>query len=299
MKYRLDLDEPLRDETRRIAAARLKAAIGLLSAQPKGLDEAVHSARRHIKQCRSLYRLVGSEAKHFQTSENARLGDIGRDLSTLRDAKALVEVADYLKREIPTRANGLLMDRLARRLEQRRQAATRADGGSAGTLAKAIDELAKARDAVDGLDLPHARGRAADCLARGWDRTGRKARAALEATADGHDEAFHDLRKRSQDRWMQAEMLHALWPTAMTSIRHQAKHLSDLLGHVQDLTVLSTTVSEASELVGDTVESEAIRDAIFGQRAHLHRECRDLATELFGKSRPKDRDMIERLLRDR
>jgi CHAD domain-containing protein len=299
MKYSLDLDEPLRDEVRRVAVARLKAAVDLLSTQPKGLDEAIHTARRHIKQCRALYRLVASEARDFQKVENVRLGDIARALSAMRDAKALVEVTDYLKREIPTRANGLLMERLARRLEQRRQIATRGDGTAAETLAAAIVELDEAARAADRLDLPHGQRKAALCLAEGWDRTGRKARAAIKGTGGGHDEAFHDLRKRAQDRWMQAGMLHALWPTAMVSIQRQAKYLSDLLGHAQDLAVLLATVADSNDLVGDTVESEAIRETVLGQMTRLQEQCGELARDVFGKSRPRDGDMIERLLLDR
>lgn len=299
MKYSLDLDESLRDEARRVGVSRLRAAIGVLSAQPKGLDEAIHGARRHIKQCRSLFRLVASEAPAFQKAENARLGDIARRLSAMRDAKALVEVTDYLKREIPGKANSLLMDRLARRLEQRHRAVTHEDGGAVEALATVIADLEAAAEATDGLELPHARRKAADCLARGWDRTGKKARVALKATEQGHDEAFHDLRKRSQDRWMQAGMLLELWPTAMASIQRQAKYLSDLLGYVQDLTVLLATLAESDDLVGDTVESEAIGEAVIGQRARLHEQCRELAADVFGKTRPKDRDVIARLLLDR
>ena len=124
MKYSLDLDEPLEDEVRRIASGRLTDAAELLRRQPVGLDEAIHDARRHIKQCRALYRLVRSGAKEFQKSENQRLGDIGQCLSAMRDAKALIEATEYLKHEIPSKSNGMLMDRLAKRLEQRREAIT-------------------------------------------------------------------------------------------------------------------------------------------------------------------------------
>lgn len=299
MKFSLDLDEPLQGEVRRIASARLDSAARLLTAQPDGLDEAIHDARRHIKQCRSLYRLVATGAKNFQKAENARLGDIGRQLSAMRDAKALVEVTHYLKREIPTKANGLLMDRLARRLEQRKIAATRSSDAAAETIAAAVSDLGDAAARAALLDLPNARRKAATCLAGGWDRTGRKARDALKATGHGHDEAFHDLRKRTQDRWMQAGLLQGLWATAMISIQRQAKYLSDQLGHAQDLTVLLETVSEAADLVGDSVESEAVRETITGQRARLHAQCRRIAAEIFGKSRPRDRAMVERLLLDR
>jgi hypothetical protein len=296
MKFSLDLDAPLTDEVRRVARLRLAAAADLLAARPDGLDAAIHDARRHIKQCRSLYRLVAREAKPFQERENARLAALARRLSGLRDARALVEVTAYLKHEIPTKANGLLMDRLGRRLEQRRQQTIAGDGAAEAVVGGAVADLDEAARAVADLDLPGARRKAVACLARGWDRTGRKARLAIEATAQDPDQGFHDLRKRCQDRWMQAGLLRALWPTAMMAMRDQAKHLSDLLGHAQDLTVLLETVNGDAALVGDGVESEAITEVVLGERGRLRETCHGLAKTVFGKARPRDRDMLERLL---
>lgn len=296
MKYSLDLATPLPDEVRRIAAARLSGAAHLLAQQPDGLDDAIHGARRHIKQCRALYRLVRSKAKEFRKAENARLGDIGRRLSALRDAKALIEATDYLRHEIPTRANGMLMDRLARRLDQRRASMTGNPDDVAESLAFAERELAAAAEAIKDLRLPNAHRKAATCLAMGWETVGKKARASIEAAANGAEEGFHDLRKRAQDRWMHAALLRDLWPTAMTAIQRQGKTLSDLLGHAQDLDILLAAVSNADDLVSDTVESEAIRDAALSQQERLHGQCLDLARDYFGRSRPRDWDMIQRML---
>ena len=49
----------------------------------------------------------------------------------------------------------------------------------------------------------------------------------------------------------------------------------------------------------NVVESEAIREVILGQRTCLQEQCRGLAGDVFGKSRSRDGDMIERLLLDR
>lgn len=299
MKYSLDLDEALEDEVRRIASGRLKDASKLVSQQPDGLDAAIHDARRHIKQCRALYRLIRSEARDFQQVENQRLGDIGRRLSAMRDAKALIEATDYLRHEIPTRSNGMLMDRLAKRLDQRREAMTRNSDEATDALASAERDLTAAVEATASLDLPHASRKSAACLATGWETIGKKARVAIRAAADGHEEGFHDLRKRSQDRWMHAALLRDLWPQAMTAIQRQGKTLSDLLGHAQDLDILLAAVSGSNELVSDTVESEAIRDAALSQQKKLQSECLDFANEYFGRSKPRDGEMIERLLRER
>ena len=299
MKYSLDLEAPLQAEVRRIASGRLTDAAELLHRQPAGLDDAIHDARRHIKQCRALYRLIRSRAKDFQTAENQRLGDIGRCLSAMRDAKALIEATHYLKQEIPSKSNGMLMDRLAKRLEQRRTAITRDSAEATQALASAQRDLLSAADALDDLSLPHSARKSAACLAEGWEKVSAKARAAIEASTDGGDEAFHDMRKRTQDRWMHAALMRDLWPTAMTAIQRQGKALSDLLGHAQDLAVLREAVAGSDDLVNDTVESEAVREAILSQQLKLRDDCRQLAGALFATSKPRDGNMIERLLLDR
>jgi CHAD domain-containing protein len=299
MMYKLDLDEPLDEEVRRIAAGRLKDAAALLRHRPEGLDDAIHDARRHIKQCRALYRLIRSGAKDFQKAENQRLGDIARRLSAMRDAKALVEATDFLRHAVPTKSNGLLMDRLAKRLDQRRADITASSAEAAEALASAASDLLDAAEAVNGLSLPHARRKAAACLARGWENVGQKAREAIKASEQDHAEAFHDMRKRTQDRWMHAALMYDLWPSALSAIHRQGKTLSDMLGQAQDLAILLEAVTTSSELVSDAVEAEAIRDLVVTQQQNLKGECRALARGLFSKSRPRDGEMIQRLLLDR
>lgn len=299
MKYSLDLDEPLEDEVRRIASGRLTDAAGLLREQPDGLDEAIHLGRRHIKQCRALYRLVRNGAEDFQKAENERLGEIGRRLSRMRDATALIDATQYLKHEIPSKSNGMLMDRLAKRLDRRRETKTRNSNKAQEALASAADDLLVAADAVSDLSLPHGRRKSANCVAGGWEKIGKKAQAAIKASADGHDEAFHDLRKRTQDRWTHAALLRDVWPSAMTAIHRRAKMLSDMLGHAQDLTLLLHTVSDSSELVADAVESEAISDVVLAQKSKLQDECREFAQTLFANAKPRDGKQIALLLQMR
>jgi hypothetical protein len=299
MKYSLDLDAPLTDEIRRIALGRLATAATVLKEQPDGLDNAVHIARRYLKQCRALYRLVRSEAKSFQKDENARLGHIGRQLSSLRDAKALIEATDYLRREIPTRSNSMLMDRLSKRLDRRRVLMSDDDGGAGKILASAAHNLVAAAAALSELELPHSSKKSAACLGRGWDGVSERARQAIDAASDGGMEGFHDLRKRVQDRWMQASLIKGAWPTAMTAIQRQGKYLSDQLGHAQDLDILLRAIDGSEELVSDTVETEAIREAAQVQLDTLQSRCLERAREFFAPSAPSDGEMIERLLRQR
>ena len=299
MKYSLDLDASLEHEVRRIASRRLQDAAELLRSQPDGLDEAIHQTRRHIKQCRALYRLIASEAKGFQKAENERLGTIGRRLSGMRDAKALIEATEYLKREVPSRSNGMLMDRLAKRLDQRREIASVHSEEAAVAIATAGHELVAAAESASALSLPRSSHKSAACLARGWETVGRKARAAVAMSSENGEQAFHDLRKRTQDRWMQAGLMRDLWPSAMMAIERQGKMLSDMLGHSQDLAILRDAVARPGDLVSDAVESEAVGDVVRSQQKRLHDECRAFATVFFAKSKPRDGRMIRRLLRAR
>lgn len=299
MKYSLDLDEPLEHEVRRIASGRLGEAAELLRSRPYGLDEAIHQARRHVKQCRALYRLIASAATDFQKTENTRLGNIGRSLSRMRDAKALIEATEYLKREVPTKSNSMLMDRLSKRLDQRREDATLQSDEAVAALAFAERELEAAAKSVSLLSLPRPGRKAAVCVARGWETVGRKARKAVAAYSKGDAEAFHDLRKRTQDRWMQAALMRDLWPSAMIAIERQGKMLSDMLGHAQDLAILLDAVANSSDLVSDAVESEAVRDVVLSRQKVLQEDCRAFARTFFAQARPRDGKMIRHLLRGR
>ncbi|MDB5554209.1 MAG: domain containing protein [Rhizobium sp.] len=300
MEYNIDFTESLESQVRRIARQRLEDAASLLDDMPDGADKAIHGARKHIKQCRSLYRLVADSAKEFQQTENQRLGDIARELSHLRDAAALIEVTDYLKREIGSKSNTMLMDRLAKRLERRHRKLTGESAEASEILHKASRDLRQAASDVDRLGLPNGPRKGADCVVAGWEKASKKARRAIALAASGdHEEAFHDLRKRSQDRWMHAALIGDLWPTAMISIQRQAKGLSDLLGHLQDLSVLDDAITTAPELAQDNVENEAVREAIQTQQAKLREESLEQADDLFRKSRPRDGKMIGRLIRKR
>jgi hypothetical protein len=300
MEYDIDFAESLESQVRRIARHRLEDAASLLVAMPDGADKAIHDARKHIKQCRALYRLVSASAKQFQQAENRRLGGIARELSHLRDAAALMEVTQYLKHEIGSKSNAMLMDRLAKRLERRHRRVTNTSAEAGETLQKASSDLRRAASDVDGLDIPNGPSKGADCVVAGWERVSKKARRAISLAASGdHEEAFHDLRKRSQDRWMHAALIRNLWPTAMISIQLQAKSLSDLLGHIQDLSVLEDTITTAPDLVQDNVENEAVLDAIRTQQAKLREESLKQAGDLFRKSKPRDGKVIGHLIRKR
>src|SRR5688572_23232323 len=96
MAYRIRPERPFTAEIRRVAQEQLRGAVTDFEERPKGLHEAIHDARKKFKRLRALYRLVASDAPEFRRQENARIRDMAKTLSVVRDATALIETADYL-----------------------------------------------------------------------------------------------------------------------------------------------------------------------------------------------------------
>lgn len=96
MSYRIRPGKPLTGEVTRVAENQYARAIEVLRDRPDGPYEAIHDARKGFKRLRGLFRLVRGPAPDFYASENARLRDIARTLSVVRDATALVEALDHL-----------------------------------------------------------------------------------------------------------------------------------------------------------------------------------------------------------
>ncbi len=98
--YSLKSGENLPDGIRRVLKEQLNAAIDELSNPKEPLDRAVHEARKCVKRTRSALRLIRPAITDRFGQENYRLQQVGRQLSALRDAQALIEtLADLEQKE--------------------------------------------------------------------------------------------------------------------------------------------------------------------------------------------------------
>ncbi len=105
--------------------------------------------------------------------------------------------------------------------------------------------------------------RSAKHLAKGWRRMLKRAAAAREACKDTTDaHLFHELRKRSQDYRYYLDLLQPLWPSAMHAKRVEATKVVDLLGHHNDLALLSSLVNEQPELFGKSEDLAHLLSAV-------------------------------------
>src|SRR4051794_26191676 len=100
MPYRLERDESVISGLKRVVRDEMESAGDQLSGdRKKNRDEAIHEARKSIKKVRALLRIMGAELGDIRRRENTRLRDIARRLSEFRDAFAIIETFDDLKRK--------------------------------------------------------------------------------------------------------------------------------------------------------------------------------------------------------
>jgi len=296
MAYRLDFGKPLEAEVRRIAGEQLDAARNLLQHQPDGLHEAVHDARRHIKRTRALLRLVRSGDRHFVDQANGQLRDVAHSLAHLREASTLVESATRLLLSVEGREPEKAIVVLIEQLDTRREQLTDADAGLQARIAAADAALADLVSGLGALDLPAKRKKRAKVLAKGWQRVTEKARSALAGCEEMQaSQPFHELRKRSQDRWMHASLLRHVWPAAMISVQRQTKELVDILGQACDLDVLAHHLA-SDEAVVSGEEKETILLAIDEQRRRLCQAAIEAAPDLYDKRPGRDAGALRALV---
>ena len=200
MAYRFRHRETVAQNVKRIAVEELDLAIAILKGK-RGYsrEDSVHEVRKSIKKTRALLRMVRPELGDFFQDENARLRDVGRKLSELRDAGALIGTVDKL-RERGHGASRKLLTSVRKSLERQKrqreeQAATRK------LLPVLAGELRTVRQSIQYWPLERDGFQAIAAGVEGTFRAGRK--ALRVARRSKRIEDYHEWRKRVKDLWYQ------------------------------------------------------------------------------------------------
>ncbi|UJW74702.1 CHAD domain-containing protein [Rhizobium sp. SL42] len=285
MPYRIRPDGDFASEVRQVASAQLQRAITSLEHQPDGLHEAIHDARKKFKRLRNLLRLVAIEDRETRRTENARLRDTARALSTVRDATALIESMAFLADHALNAEEKATVALARQALTERRDTLASQESDLAEKVSGAILECRASLVAFASLDLPSRPRPTARLLAKGWKKTLRKGHMALATCREeGHGEAFHDLRKAVQGYWMNLLLLRELWPSAFAAKRHLAKELVDILGHEHDLTLLIDHLDHNPDLLGSGEACSHLLAMIIRQQQELRRLGLDRAGKVFAEA---------------
>ena len=235
MAYELLSTEPLASGVKRIALEEIESALSQLGNDGDPLPPRVHQTRRHLKQIRALLRLVRYSLGDAYPTENETFRDIARTIAGVRDAQAVLDSYDRLRRSRRD-IKGLVYSRIRRALVRRRDAAVKQDPALSSSLQLVIAQLTSARDRV--VDWPIT-GDSFDIIEEGLIETYRRGRRTLDAAArSAVADDFHEWRKHVKDHWYHLRILQQVWPEITDGYRSEVKRLADFLGEHHDLHVL-------------------------------------------------------------
>jgi CHAD domain-containing protein len=234
MAYRLKRKEPVSQGIKRLTVEQMEEASSHL-ASGRNKEESVHEARKNVKKTRGLLRLAQGELGALYRQEDKRLRDIGRALSAIRDAAAIIEVFDTLLDKHKAAVKKEHVAGIRRGLEQSKREMERSPAVRRG-IERAVAGLHALRRRVETWPLK-ADGFAAleGGLAASY-RRGRKRLGRADKTGVARD--FHEFRKSAKEHWYHMRLLEGLWPEPIEARAGALKDLESGLGDHHNLEVL-------------------------------------------------------------
>jgi len=283
--YRFQPHEPTQQAVQRIVASCLEAASSELALQSeRGREDAVHDARKRLKETRAALALVRRAlGKQTYRRENAQLRKIARELSEAREAAARVGCFDLLLERFADQVAGQsFQDIRSRMLEERERAIEHA--AQSPELAEAKAELSAARERLASLELSRQGWRAISSgLRRGYARA---RRAMQQAYARPTPERFHEWRKGAKRHYYHLELLD-VGPSSDdgSQRKKELKLLSEWLGDDHDLAELDRYLGR-NEAELDPVAVALLRTLAQNRSNELRARAGDLGKRLFAE-KPK------------
>jgi CHAD domain-containing protein len=276
MPYRLKRSEPVPEAIKRAAAEQMAEAAGQLAKDDPEI--AVHEARRCIKKTRALLALVRGELGRIYRRENTCLRNVGRELSELRDAGAMLRTFDSLIEKHEAGLERGNLGGIRRGLESRKRAAEQA-AHARQAMARAIVKLQGVRERA--LDWP-LRADAFPALAQGLEASYRRGRRSLKrAMKNQSTEDFHELRKSVKQHWHHMRLLESSWTMPIEARAHGLKELADWLGDEHNLAVLSEQLEKDPASYGDEAEIKLFLALAAQERQELQANSIALGCRLY------------------
>ena len=285
MSYRFRLDDSVARNVRRIARKEVESAADLLrTARPNERDHAIHEARKSVKKVRALLRLVARPLGKTYRAENQHFRDIGRQLSHLRDAAALLEMFDdhFAQRNGDRPANS--PQTAAIRSVRRTLALDKRAIASSPDTQTLIEQVASALSAsvarVSDWPLP---GEGFEALTPGLRKTYLRGRRAFaEALKNPSVLTYHNFRKRVKDHWYHVRLLADLSPETMQARAGQLKKLENDLGDDHNFAVLRARIEDQPQHYGGRKSVAHFLSLMDIQQQRLQSEAVTLAPQIYG-----------------
>lgn len=245
MPYLIENQASLTTEIRRVLRELLRDAAGRAGSPNENVHDDVHEVRKSLKKARAVLKLVRPHVSGYNERKHT-YRDIGRRLSEVRDAAAVIESLDIFMADLAESVEEAQLKQLRAELLIRRDAVA---VEARAVLRDSYDDLTAAIAEVEQLKLADT---GPEALYSGFKREYRRGRAWARSlhTAASPTE-FHEWRKRAKEHRYHLELLFGEAPPV-----ERMHALTDTLGYIQDLTVLIGVVQDRPDV---TEALEALR----------------------------------------
>lgn len=286
MPYRIKKPARVAEELRRLTEEQIDRALAELDDEGLGQSKTVHQVRKRCKKVRAVLRLGRGVLDHGGTykRENAWFRDAARELSSIRDADALIETYDRVMDHFQDQVSRREFGPVRRKLTLRRAGAVSEAGQLEERLANVGAKLREGRERVAGWA---AELNDVEALLPGFSKTYRRARKGMAAAYKDPDPAkFHEWRKRVKYHWYHCRLLKEAWPEVMKARIDALDQLADLLGDEHDLSVFRQTLQMESDRFGNDERAEALVGLMAARQAELREQARPPGRRLLAE-KPK------------
>ncbi|HMF78541.1 MAG TPA: CHAD domain-containing protein [Bryobacteraceae bacterium] len=287
MAYCFKKNETVADGVRRIAVEELTSAIaGLSRSSPRDRETAIHEARKSVKKTRALLRLMQTELGQFFERDNLRLQKIGRKLSDIRDAEAIIETFEHLVKQYGRNVQGRPFRSMRAELKKRKL-----EKEKAARLSTALPALATSlRSIARGVDSWPLKQDGFAALEPGLRQTFKRGRSAMKVARKHPDpDNFHRWRKRTKDHWYHVRLLESIWTKVMEARESSLKKLETWLGDDHNLVLLCEQIKDGRGNFGRAEDIDLFLALASKTQNELRKEALSVGEKTHGE---KPRTML-------
>jgi len=276
--YHLRPGERVPAGIRRIAREEIASAARQLSGHGDAdRDVAIHEARKSLKKIRGAMRLMRPELDSVYPAENAWFRDVGLRLAQFRDAGAMIETFETLRRKYRAALGRRRLSSIHRGLIARRE--------QHGKIDEVVLPLAAAlRSSAQRIRTWPLTADGFAALAPGLESTFRKGRKAMNrARRAPTPENYHEWRKRVKDHWYHVRLFEKYWTGAMESYEKSLKDLETWLGEDHNLVVLEQTLLDEPILHTNSADVELFFQLIAKDHKDLRGKALSTGKHIYGQ----------------
>jgi CHAD domain len=270
MSFELHQRKHIEDELTKIVRQQLRnAAHALTTSAGSHFQSAVHESRKSVKKVRAIAALLKQAGVKLPRRDRRRLKSAARALSRVRDATAIIDTFDRVRRRYPKQLREHTYASLRRGLvaaRDRGEARAQRDG----VVAEAAERLEKTRKSAKewtshSLNWP-------DLIATVTVSYRRSRNAMKRARVTGQSATLHRWRKELKTLWYQLRLARPL-TTGVAPLIAALNKLETELGDDHNLVVLGATLRGCRDLRSMRAEMRQIDRLAARMRQPLRRRA--------------------------